>query len=145
MRRARSAPPELWSIDSVTTWIGVVGGMFQRLRSRPSVRSTASRSSSSGWISWKNAKRPHMSGARRAAGVVLGVGPDDLDTVLRGQAGFRSGVGLGVAVEVAQADVPALVDQILKLGLGLLVGLTYVQGMAQSVLDMTSRHEFVDI
>src|SRR5690625_6537429 len=86
MRRARSAPPELWSIDSVTTWIGVVGGMFQRLRSRPSVRSTASRSSSSGWISWKNAKRPHMSGARRAAGVVLGVGPDDLDTVLRGQA-----------------------------------------------------------
>src|SRR5690625_5537776 len=82
-----------------------------------------------------------MSGARRAAGVVLGVGPDDLDTVLRGQAGFRSGVGLGVAVEVAQADVPALVDQILILGLGLLGGLALAQVPGQTVLGGLARLE----
>src|SRR5699024_7517933 len=117
IRSARSTSPLRRSIDSVTTWIGAVGGMFQRLRSCGSARSTAPRSSTTGSISRKNAKRPHISVVLRAVLVVRG---DGGHPVARGEPGVLAGVGLGVVMEVLQADVAALVDDLLLLRLGLL-------------------------
>src|SRR5699024_6501559 len=123
--------PVSLSIDSVTTWIGAVGGMFHRLRRDGSERSTAPRSSTNGSISWKSANRPHMSVVLRGVG---GVGIDRGHTVARGEAGVLAGVGLGVVMEVLQADVPPLVDDLLLLGLRLLRAAGVAHGQGEGVL-----------